>query len=130
MNRNGADIRQRRRGHAEVASVVKAYEQSGLTRKEFSTAHGIKIHTLDAWRRRVTRNRSSVSDEIVPVELVSSRVSASRLASARSASPGVALRVILPSGLRVEVETGFDAVELRRLLSVLEESPRQKLWVE
>jgi hypothetical protein len=33
------------------------------------------------------------------------------------------LRVVLSSGLRIEVEPGFDGAELRRLIAALETAP-------
>ena len=38
-----------RRSRAEVERVVSEYKQSGLGRKEFCAAHGLSMHTLDAW---------------------------------------------------------------------------------
>ena len=72
MNANGVVTGKRRRSRADVARLVCEFEQSGLGRKEFSAAHGLSVHTLDAWRRRVAGSR----DEIVPVEIV--EVSATR----------------------------------------------------
>ena len=40
-----------RRSRAEIERLVSEFEQSGLGRKEFSAAHGLSVHTLDAWRR-------------------------------------------------------------------------------
>jgi hypothetical protein len=40
--------------------------------------------------------------------------------SAVSAQPRGQLRVVLSSGLRIEVEPGFDGAELRRLIAALE----------
>src|ERR1039458_10032065 len=39
--------------------------------KEFCAAHGLSVHTLDAWRRRMALSGSR--QEIVPVEIVEDR---------------------------------------------------------
>ena len=109
----------RRRSRAEADRLVSEFVQSGLGRKEFSAAHGLSVHTLDAWRRRVAGSR----DEIVPVEIVENR--ATRLGSmgAKSIAPSGQLRVVLACGLHIEVEPCFDAAELRRLIVTLDSVP-------
>ena len=68
MKANGEGAGFRRRSRAEVERLVSEFEQSGLGRKEFSVAHGLSVHTLDAWRRRMALSGSR--EEIVPVEIV------------------------------------------------------------
>ena len=46
----------RRRSRAEADRLVSEFGQSGLGRKEFSAAHGLSVHTLDAWRKRVAQS--------------------------------------------------------------------------
>ena len=58
----------RRRSGAEGARLVAEFERSGLGRKEFCAAHGLNVHTLDAWRRRVASSASE--EQMVPVEIV------------------------------------------------------------
>ena len=94
------------------------FEQSGLRRKEFCAARGLSVHTLDAWRRRAARLVGA--EKIVPVELVEAHDSGRGQMLASSAEQRGRLRVVLPSGLGIEVEPGFDAVELRRLIAALE----------
>jgi hypothetical protein len=76
------------------------------------------VHTLDAWRRRIALSRSR--EEIVPVEIVED--GATRMGSIRAGSMERSgqFRVVLASGLRIEVEPGFDAAELRRLIATLD----------
>ncbi|MFZ1087480.1 MAG: hypothetical protein WAN35_21155 [Terracidiphilus sp.] len=127
MKANGVGAGLRRRNRAEVERLVSEFAQSGLGRKEFSAAHGLSVHTLDAWRRRVAGSRQ----EMVPVEIVAdcvartgskveARVGAMRAAGMERSGP---FRVVLADGLRIEVEPGFDAVELRRLLGALGSAP-------
>ena len=119
MNANGVVTGKRRRNWADVARLVCEFEQSGLGRKEFSAAHGLSVHTLDAWRRRVAGSQ----DEIVPVEIV--EVSATRQGPMRAGSMERSgqFRVVLAHGLGIEVEQGFDAGELRRLIAALDGVP-------
>ena len=125
MRANGVSTGFRRRSRAEVARLVSEFEQSGLGRKEFSAAHGLSVHTLDAWRRRVARPASE--DRIVPVELVEDRDRGIGFARAagrdslleQAPRRGGQMRVLLASGLRIEVEPGFDVSELRRLIAGL-----------
>lgn len=118
MNAEGEVGAFRRRSLAEASQLVVEFEQSGLRRKEFCAARGLSVHTLDAWRRRASR---PVGDEkIVPVELVEAHDSGRGRMFASSTQQCGQLCVVLPSGLRVEVEPGFDGVELRRLIAALE----------
>jgi hypothetical protein len=95
------------------------YKQSGQGRKEFCAAHGLSVHTLDAWRRRIAGSRQ----EIVPVEIVEDRAAQRCLKRAESMAPSGQFRVVLVAGLRIEVEPGFDAAELRRLIAALDGVP-------
>jgi hypothetical protein len=119
MKINGVSSGFRRQSRAEAGRLVAEFAQSGLGRKEFSAAHGLSVHTLDAWRRRIAGSR----EEMVPIEIV--KVRAARQGSMRAASIGRSepFRVVLEAGLRIEVEPGFDAVELRRLIAALDCAP-------
>lgn len=99
----------RRRSQAEAASLVRDFEQSGLSRKAFCSAHGIALHTLDYYRaRHRTRRVTPAAQELLPVELI-------------GASPvSGCLRLELANGRRIVVEAGFDVSHLKRLIAVLE----------
>jgi hypothetical protein len=73
------------------------------------------VHTLDAWRRRASRPAGV--EKIVPVELVESCGTGRGRGSVQQRGQ---LRVVLSSGLRIEIEPGFDGAELRRLIAALE----------
>ena len=75
---------------------------------------GLSVHTLDAWRRRVAQSGSQ--EKIVPVEIVEAR--AASKGSERAGSSRFC--IVLADRLRVEVEPGFDAAELRRLIAALD----------
>lgn len=107
---------QPRRTRAEADRLADEFERSGMNRKAFSVAHGVSPHTLDYYRRQRRNPESRISGPILPVELVDGRV-------ATAAAPlncHSAFRILLASGRRIEVEAGFDAAELQRLIAALE----------
>ena len=108
----------RGRSQAEGERLVSEFERSGLGRKEFCAAGGLSVHTLDAWRRRIGRPGSG--KRIVPVEIVERRQAGWRSTRAASAGHGGQFRVVLAQGLGIEVEPGFDAAELQRLIAALD----------
>ena len=119
MNANEEGTVRRRRSLAEIERLVSEYKQSGLSRKEYCAAHGLSMHTLDAWRRRITGSRQ----KIVPVEIVEECALRQDLKQAERMEPSGHFRVVLAAGLRIEVESGFDASELRRLIAALDSVP-------
>ena len=108
----------RRRSRAEGQRLVSEFEQSGMRRKGFCAAHGLSMHTLDAWRRRIAGSGSD--EKIVPVEIVEDRRSGMGSEHAESVLRNGQFRVVLAHGLRIEVDPGFDAAELRRLIAALD----------
>ena len=114
----------RRRSAAEGARLVREFERSGLGRKEFCGAHGLSVHTLDAWRRRIALSASG--EEIVPVEIIAERAGVGPRESGVTERRG-RFRILLGDGLGIEVEPGFDAAELRRLIAALDNVPAQEL---
>jgi hypothetical protein len=118
MRGNGVDAVFRRRSRAEADVLVSEFKQSGLRRKEFCAAHGLSLHTLDAWRRRVAGSGSD--EKIVPVEIVEPRRAGMRSKHAGGVERNGQFRVVLSDGLRIEIEPGFDAAELCRLITALD----------
>ena len=110
----------RRRSRTEADRLVSEFERSGLRRKEFCAARGLAVHTLDAWRRRVAQ--SHAEEKIVPVEIVEDRGR-----PANGAWKGQ-FRIVLAAGLRIEVEPGFDAAELRHLIAALNGGDLRSSW--
>ena len=115
MNAKGA-VRHRL-SRAEGSRLVSEFEQSGLRRKEFCETRGLKVFTLDAWRKRIAQ--SKIQEKIVPVEIVEGGAVAKAM-RAESWGQSWQFRIVLSQGLRIEVEPGFDAAELRRLISALD----------
>ena len=125
MTEGREKIRKRRRSQSEIERLVSEYEQSGMGRKEFCAAQGLSVHTLDAWRQRVARSVSA--EKLVPVELVErggqgldfATKLAAGLLTRKTARQDGQLRVVLSGDIRIEVDPGFNASELRRLITVL-----------
>jgi hypothetical protein len=109
MRQARAVVERRGRSQAEAESLVRDFEQSGLSRKAFCNAHGIALHTLDYYRaRHWSRRATPAAQELLPVDLI-------------SVSPvSGCLRVELANGRRIVVEAGFDVSVLKQLVAVLE----------
>ena len=98
-----------RRSQAEAEILVRDFEQSGLSRKAFSSARGVALHTLDYYRARCRARRASTASQgLFPIDLISTP----------SVSGG--LRVELANGRRILVEAGFDVSVLKQLVAALE----------
>lgn len=129
MKANGVDSGLRRRSRTEVERLVSEFEQSGSGRKEFCAAHGLGVLTLDAWRRRIAGSR----EEIVRLGIVEDGAARQGLMRGERKRPSGQFRVVLANGFRIEVEPGFDAAELPRLIATLDSVPlrnglRQSVW--
>ena len=94
MTRNKAVHGVHRRSQSEILRLISEFEQSGLGRKKFAVAHGLSVHTLDAWRRRVAR--SGVAEKIVEVEIVEDRAGGRRQDFEAASRLGGQIRVVLP----------------------------------
>lgn len=116
MGETGARIVRRRRSRAEAEALVREFEGSGLKRQAFCAGRGLSVAALDKYRRQVagTTHGTAKSDgRLVAVEVMPGK-SASKITSA--------LWVELANGRRIEVNSGFDAAALQRLLNVLEQA--------
>jgi transposase-like protein len=100
----------------EMRSVFARHEESGLSLKAFGEREGISYTTLQYWRRKLSgkkggRKGSPVPAALAPVRIVPDAPEVERRSSA--------FDVWLSNGISVEVPTGFDERELRRLVEVL-----------
>ena len=103
----------RRRSRAEVEQLVAEYEASGLGRTAFCQQRGLSLSTLSRYRRRrqQTACEGANGKGWLAVEV----------SGASAIGGGVSgLAVALPSGRRIEIDRGFDAETLKRLLAVVE----------
>ena len=90
-----------RRSSEEVGRLVKEYESSGLTRREFCVRYQIPVTTLDSWRRARARPQRMVKVEV-------------------AASDSSTLTLILGNGRSIRSSGGFADEELIRLIRVAE----------
>ena len=104
----------KRRTREEILQIVSEFATSGMPQSEFCGSRGISRSTLDRHLRkqRAQDHGSSAGNRLLAVEI--------RTASGSSASTSSGLVVGLTSGRRVEVNRGFDAATLERLLTVLD----------
>lgn len=105
---------QQRQGWITV--LLKKYEQSGLTRAEFSRREGISVSTLDYYRRQQAR-RGNEQHLDHAQRLV--RVRVNRPGTARAAESG-GFAIVLHNGRRIECGANFDESSLERLIRVAE----------
>ena len=110
----------RRRGRQEIARLAALYRKSGMGRSEFCRSHGMALSTLarhlkkQSGEQRLSGNSMAGESRLIAVELAAMPAP---VATGRQHS---ALAVMLSSGRRVEVGSGFDAETLAELVSVLE----------
>ena len=103
--------RRRRRTPAEIEQIVSDFESGDLTQVEFCRRQGLVLSTLGRYLKQL-RSSSAASDGLVAVELAVKKM---------DTVPGrCGLSVVVAGGRRIEVEAGFDAATLQRLVEVLE----------
>lgn len=90
---------------------VAAFERSGLSRRVWCAAQGLRVGTLDYWRYQLRSTAKAVpkvgSQSMVPIVVRSDE---------SEATTGRTVTLALPSGLRLTVAVGADATWLARLL--------------
>jgi hypothetical protein len=101
---------------------VREFEQSGLTRQAFSAPQGVRIRTLDHYRKHFRPleegqvSLPAAASRILHVEFVGSMHPIATAAGAEKTG----LRVTLANGRSIEVKRALDASTLERLVAVLE----------
>ena len=100
----------RRRSREEADLLAAEYEASGLSRQEFCNRRGVPLKTLARYVTRCRREKAGKSG--------AQRWVAAEVAEQRGGNGE--LIVVLDSGRRIEVQRGFDAGTLRRLVAELE----------
>jgi transposase-like protein len=93
---------------AQRQSILRDYQRSQRTQKEFAARAGLSVSTLQAWLRKAPVGPCASDSVFVPVP---------NLLSAPPAAP--AYRLQWPGGLSLEVRAGFSAQELGTLLPLL-----------
>jgi len=104
-----------RRTREEIRQIVAEFATSGMQQIEFCRSRGISRSTLD---RHLRKQRAQDQGSRAGNRLLAVEVRAASGSSADNNSGG--LVVALMSGRRIEVNRGFDAATLERLLMVLD----------
>ena len=100
---------------------IRSHATNGANHKTgFNQAAGFNQQTESSEKNRSNRALGS-NGKIVPVEIVADRATRMESAAATSAAGHGQFRIVLSHGLRIEVEPGFDAAELRCLIAALDE---------
>ena len=100
--------RRRHRSRAEADQVAAEYEASGLRREAFCDRNDIPLKTLCRYVTRYRKETGTGPQRWVSVEVATHNNYVGELA------------VLLSTGRRIEVKSGFDADTLRQLVAVLE----------
>jgi transposase-like protein len=100
--------------------MVRQWRSSGLSVRAFCAQHELAEPTFYAWRRTIAE-RDALIDNGAPAFLAVqvTRNAETPRATADDATAG--LEVVLRSGRRLRVGSGFDGPTLQRLLALLEE---------
>jgi hypothetical protein len=97
----------------EVERLLKGYEESGLSRQEYSQREGIPVTTLDYYRQRTTRRaaakRRAPASGLVKVKLEAAAVDPQRV-----------FTLVLVNGRRIESGWNFGDTEMARLIRIVE----------
>ncbi len=105
----------------EMRAVFARFEESGQTLKAFGEREGISYTTLQYWRRKLAGKKGAKKPSpkagkpttLAPVRVVPD----SRPPDVRPEP----FAVWLSNGMSLEVPSGFDELDLRRLVGVLSE---------
>ena len=102
-----------RRTSEEIQQIVAEFATSGVSQREFCRSRGISLTSLNIYlrRQRVPAGECGASHRFLAVEVSQ---------ASGSSGNGGRLVVALASGRRIEVERGFDAATLERLLMILD----------
>jgi hypothetical protein len=103
--------RRQRRTSVQIEQMVREFQDSGLTGRQFCLREGLSPSMLYRYLRRTASGESGGGDGLVAVELVSRKP---------DLEAGCCLTVVLAEGRRIAVSDGFDGVTLRRLVQALE----------
>jgi hypothetical protein len=106
-------------------SMLRQWRRSGLSIRDFCADHHLAQPTFYAWRRTIAqfdeqarrpRHTDHGQPDFVPLRLADAN-------TLDTLAPTTPLEVLVAGQRVVRVPVGFDAVTLRQLLAVLEETP-------
>jgi len=104
--------------HAKV--VVSAWHKSGLSMSDFARNHGLSFDRLNHWAQKFHQDqikRHTEKPSFMPVQIVGQKPVISQTPKTTAKD---AMDIILPTGIKVAVYPGFDSVEVKRLVELLE----------
>ena len=101
----------------EMRSLLGRRKESGLSLLAFAKREKLSYSKLLYWDRKFRGLEGKRRKAVPPVVLTPVRVVAEVVP--RDAAKPEALGVWLPNGVSLEIPTGFEAVELERLVGVL-----------
>ena len=95
----------------EIERLVKGYEESGLSRREYCEREGMPVTTFDYYRQRATRKAAAKrrAAGLVKVKLEAAPVQASSV-----------FTLMLANGRRIESAWNFSEADLARLIRIAE----------
>ena len=97
-----------------IKQLVEEFVSSGLRQSEFCRRHSVSLNSLKRYLNNDRKSRSEGAGcTLVAVEFAEE-------SATRGQEPAGGLAVVLSSGRRIEVSTGFDESTLTRLVTVLE----------
>ena len=96
--------RRKRRSREQIAQLVRDFRSSGLTQRNFSASRGMALSEL---QRSLKIMRRASKPELMAVQIE----------AAECADAG--LELMVGTGYRIKIGTGFSATTLGRLLEVL-----------
>ncbi len=97
---------------------VLAWERSGLSRRAWCARHGVNLHTLDYWRRRLRDDAPMRARAPARAGLMPLRVAAPAQRAAPAPTAGV-IEVLLPGGIGLRVPAAMDADQVAALVRAL-----------
>ena len=99
---------------SDAATVLAAWQDSGLTLSTFARQCGLSAKRLSRWRKKLS---SGPPVRFHPVEVI---VDAAPRASVLEPIDGSSVELVLHSGRRIAVRRGFDPVLLAEVVQAVE----------
>ncbi|WP_419832276.1 IS66 family insertion sequence element accessory protein TnpA [Endozoicomonas atrinae] len=96
---------------------IKAWQQSGLSRPEYLKAHHLSASQFSYYYRNHFLEVKQVANDSKAAGLVQVQVVEDQPVRA---NPGACLTLSTPKGYRIELESGFDADLLQKVLRIVE----------
>ncbi len=102
----------------ERQEIVLEYQQSGRSQRAFCEQWGISPSTLRNWCRRLAEG--SQNEDGQGQDAAVARLLPVKLRTQESITGETGISLVARNGLRIDVNPGFDAATLQRVLATLE----------